>query len=217
MFFIGAYTDNNAKSAGLVIVRKHLKNVKHHYHAVTAWETALSGLETTLATLYNDPSLIIKKRVFSQDRRPTKDVSAHPTIIMSSRPIDTAICANLRHKHIPVEFISLTSTGDVTVETPGKAGVGRDFTVPDTAIAVTLARVISQERYVADCELALERSEIINGVSGCLSGLAVDKSDLPVSSWPPALTALAAILWFRENNRYTRTYRTSSIRKRRFG
>lgn len=214
MYFIGAYTQNDSPGAGLVIVQKSLKNVKHHFRLAAAWTTAVEGLGNTMTGLYNDPAYIIKKRVFSQDRRPTKDVSAHPVLVMASRSNDTAVCKNLRNQHIPVESILITQSGEVHAEGPKRAGVGRDFRVPAAALADTLHRVLQQGRLTG---LADNKETLPTDLQAILSHAAAFSGASSPKDWPPPLTAMAAIVWFRENNRYTRTYRTSSTRLRRFG
>ncbi|MDY6823482.1 MAG: hypothetical protein SWH68_06750 [Thermodesulfobacteriota bacterium] len=214
MFFIGIYTAPDNAQTGLVIIDKFLKNIKHHYRLVTAWEPPLAGIEKTIADHYNNPSYMTRKRVFSQDKRPAKDVNAHPTLIMASLDTDKGSCRKLRDEHIPVEYVRVTQNPAVTIEEPGKAGVGRDFSVPETAFGDTLQQVLQQKRL---CGLAENLESIPTALQDFLSQAVNSPAIAFPAEWPATASALAAILWFRENNRYTRTYRTSSTRTRRFG
>ncbi len=215
LFFIGINTASLGRNAVCAIIRKRLKNARNHYCIKKLFEIQPSVIVETVETLYDNPEYTVRKRVFSQDRRPKKDVNARPKIVLCHRQGDGDIAERLRTKGIPVENMLVTTGGTRSSGGLTRPGEGRNHFVPERELAEFFSSILQQERLVADIKqpdkntLAGEMAELMTG-SDLLNiwEANVVKRDI--------LLAVAAPVWFRETIRYSRAYRTGARNMRQF-
>lgn len=215
MFFLGTHIDPSRETAMCAVIRKELKNIRNHYLLADLQQIPLNSLPQTLGDMYRRPALIVKKRVFSQDRRPKKEVSAHPRIVLCGSDGINDIAAALRSKGLPVESVLLTRADEVIVDEPSRAGAGTDYHVPEDRLWKILADVVEQGRVGVEKKEA-HSNPLMQAVNPALAkrenlcNIGADND----SRCP--LLAVAAPLWFRETIRYAQAYRASATSKRRF-
>ncbi len=201
MFFLGVHVDRASAVAFSVIIEKRLKNVRHFYTVTAARQSPAAACEDEIAAFYHDPAFSVRKRIYSQDRRPKKDVSARPTIVVAAGPEDRSMIDALRRTDVPVEAVWLTADRPAAPEPePLRAGVGKDHSASQDMIYNTLGRVLELQRLATSMEGAAADS--------MLKGLDRLLQSLPERS--PLLLAAAAPVWFRENIKYSSAYRTSA-------
>ncbi|MFZ5562887.1 MAG: hypothetical protein ACOZBW_02470 [Thermodesulfobacteriota bacterium] len=192
-----------------------MKNIRNHYQVVDVQQAPANQVARILADMYQRPDLVVKKRVFSQDRRPKKDVSAHPKLVVCDSDGACAVATDLRSKGLPVESVLLCRGDAASCDKPPRAGAGTDYHVPEDHLWDTLLAV-AQEKRVAVEEAGTASNPQMQAVVPVLAGGANICATGPNGESRCPLLAVAAALWFRETIRYTQAYRTSATSKRRF-
>jgi hypothetical protein len=204
MILIGTHVDHPAATAYFVILEKTLKNVRHYYDVKDARQSAAPDCRDMMAAFYNDNAYTIRKRIYSQDRRPRKDVSARPTLVMAAgRREDLPLIQALRCMDVPVEAVFIKA--DDCPPDPARAGIGKNHAATEKMIYETLTLVQAQARLAP---LTGAENPLLENLSRMMA--------TPGQNGP-LLLAAAAPVWFRENVKYSSAYRTSatSIRKYR--
>ncbi|WP_041280465.1 hypothetical protein [Desulfosudis oleivorans] len=214
MFFIGTHIDPSTQTAVFAVIRKTLKNVRNHYQVVDVWQAPAGHAPRILAAMYRRPDLVVKKRVFSQDRRPKKDVSAHPKIVVCGSDGACAVETELRSKGLPVESVLLCRGDAVSCDGATRAGAGADYHVPETLLWKTLSAVAQETRLGMEAAGAVSNPQM-QALAPILAGGENPCANLNEDS-RCLLLAIAGAVWFRETIRYTQAYRTSATSKRRF-
>jgi hypothetical protein len=171
-----------------------------------------------MTAFYHDDAYTIRKRVFSQDRRPKKDVSARPAMVMAAGEKDLPVLNNLRNKGIPVEAVFTQDGSEESCPGPApeKAGIGKNHAVSEQVIAASLNQVLEQKRLNVEPEPPALSNQRMIEINRLLEDLRQNGSGLAAQDAPaPLLMAVAVPIWFKENVRYAEVYRTSatSIRK----
>jgi len=215
MFFLGTHIDPSRQTAVVAVIQKTLKNVRNHYQVVDVRQAPADQAARILADMYWRPDLVVKKRVFSQDRRPKKDVSAHPRIVVCGSDGACAVATDLRSKGLPVESVLLCRSDTVSCDEPARAGAGTDYHVPEGHLWNTLLAV-AQENRVNMEEAGAVSNPLMQAVVPVLARGENICATGPNGESRCPLLAIAAPVWFRETIRYTQAYRTSSTSKRRF-
>jgi hypothetical protein len=219
MFLLGARVDHDSATAFFVILEKHLKNVKNFYIVRNAYQAPASACQDEIMAFYHDGVYTIRKRVFSQDRRPKKDVSARPAVVLAAGQKDLPLIDALRGKDIPVEAIYVNDDSGKNGPglTPDRAGIGKNHPASEQMIYTALARVLAQKRLdITAAEAPAASNQLLHEVGRLADEVRRGPSGLPTDArLTPLLTAAAAAIWFKENVRYASVYRTSatSIRK----
>lgn len=102
MFLAGI---SQGEATAIVIIEKSLKNLQKHYLVksvrIFPSDTDSAGIENEIAALYHDRNLTVNRRVFSQDRRPAKQVKIPPLIVTAFTGTDTSRTDRLRKRKIP--------------------------------------------------------------------------------------------------------------------
>ena len=203
MILIGTCVDHLSATAYFVIMEKSLKNVRHYYVVRDIRQSVAADCRDMIIALYSDKAYTIRKRIYSQDRRPKKDVSARPTLVMAAVRADLPLIDGLRDLDVPVEVLFLEAAG--CPPGPERAGIGKNHAVTEQMVYETLALVQAQARLAP--------------LTGVAPPLLEDLSRMIAAPGQngPLLLAAAAPVWFRENVKYSSAYRTSatSIRKYR--
>ena len=203
MILIGTQVDHSRATAYFVILEKTLKSVRHYYDIRDARQSAAPDCRDMITALYSDKAHTIRKRIYSQDRRPKKDVSARPTLVMAAGRADLPLIDALRGMDVPVEALFLEAAE--CPPGPERAGIGKNYAVTEKMIYETFARVQRQARLAP--------------LTGAGNPLLEDLNRMMAAPGQngPLLLAAAAPVWFRENVKYSSAYRTSatSIRKYR--
>jgi hypothetical protein len=226
MFFLGAHIEPSAMEITIVVIQKKMKNIKNYYTLCGVHPVSLENCQKALSDLYWDPKFRVRKRVYSQDRRPKKDVSAHPKIVVAGQgetPPDLLI--QLRRSHIPADGLRVLSSKAFFPPSPPPSGIGRDFYVSDDVLIETAAALWQQSRLtisVNDRQAAIGPGEsaMQNQLASELAAFLTDLADKGCRALPgpvrPVFLSMATPLWFRENVRYRRSYQSSAKSIRRF-
>jgi hypothetical protein len=218
MFLLGVKTDHDTATAFFVILEKQLKNVRNFYTVLEARQLPAAACQDEMTAFYHDTAYTIRKRVFSQDRRPKKDVSARPAVVLAAGRMDLPLIDALRKEDIPVEavFAAGGSTDDRPGHTPNKAGIGRNHPASEQMMCATLIQVLEQNRLDLQADEPARPHQLMSEFKRLLEAFRRSPSVIHADVSPaPLVMALAAPIWFKENIRYATVYRTSatSIRK----
>jgi hypothetical protein len=200
MFYTGITVTANAT---LVIAEKRLKNVQKHYHlkAVKRFPSDDAEIEKEIGNIFNDRKFIVKKRVFSQNRRPAKNVRANPVIVMEFKQEDKQRIDKLREKRIPVEGISQCNETEWRKEDYGPIALGNNYYIPDGDCLKNLLTVFQQGRLIIDTDdvsTAKGLTDELNTVLNPDELLNTHHSDI--------FSALSLPVWFCETIRIIRRY-----------
>lgn len=107
MYFAGIYIHENPVTSSAVIVEKVLRNARKEYVIqdirILPSPDKPNELFAEIRSLYQDPSFLRKKKVFSQDRRPPKNTFTPPILVMASKTGDPSLICGLRDDQIPVD------------------------------------------------------------------------------------------------------------------
>jgi len=207
MFFLGVNFGENTDFITFVIIKKTLKNVKKHYHLSMVKQfpsgTVYSEIENEIIRIYNAREFIVNKRVFSQDRRPAKNVRAYPAIVADFTDADTSRIDSLRKKKIPVEGISVYNGDTWQKEDYGPICMGNDYYLPEGELKRNLSTVFNQNRLSIDDEIS--SADLIRKLTH-LEMKEEDTEGRLKKSQEDVISALAMPVWFCENVRLIRRY-----------
>lgn len=211
MFFKGVFLGDEKIST--VFIKKFQKNVRKHYllldidrqERTCRSESLIDGI----SSFYNAPENMIKKRIYSQDGRPTKTVFASPGIIIGFHgEKGCTLVEKLRGKNIRTETVVISQDGEGIKEEEYNRGLGRNFYLHWDALLKKLAIVIKQNRLVIENE-TMASSELLQVISVCAGKEIRDINDLNKLAETvdkDLLTALSLPIWFRETVKYARAY-----------
>ncbi|MEW6077381.1 MAG: hypothetical protein AB1724_06205 [Thermodesulfobacteriota bacterium] len=211
MFLLGVKVDHDSAAAFLVILEKQLKNVRNFFVLRDARHLPAAACQEEMAAFYHDDIYTIRKRVFSQDRRPKKDVSARPALVMAAGEKDLPVINTLRDKGIPVEAIFTEEC--CPGPPPERAGIGKNHAVSEQAMVESLNQVLAQKRLDVKLETPSPFTPQLSELDRLLNASPQDRSGITA---PPLLMAAAAPIWFKENVRYAAVYRTSATSVRKY-
>lgn len=212
MFFLSLCPDDAGDAARIVAIHQTFKNVKKYYRLIKIitlpWVMGGDDITAAVAEIWRDKDHSALKRLFSQDRRPSRVVRENPRLIVNCGSLGERLLHDLRRLAIPVEGFFIQPSDLWSRESPGKA-LGDNYRVRVYDLFCAVAAVFAQNRL--DLTHCAARAEgllcEIDKMKGALmendaeSGFAdrVNPSDLFV--------ALSMPVWFRENIRYHRPYR----------
>ncbi len=172
MYLIGLNRNAETGAAHMAILEKGLKGLKRHYRlAETAhWpqDTPEATVEAALAGLYTDPRWTVRRKVFSQDRRPAKNVRTPPLIAArfdaseagrsgcpETRRPDTRFIDALRARNLPLEGVAVTREAAWRREDFGELRRGNNYFVPGPDLETVLRTVFSEGRLTLDPSLPM--------------------------------------------------------------
>ncbi len=203
MILIGTHVNQASTTAFFVILEKKLKNVRHYYTVIAAHQGPAKTFPEQIITYYNDKTYTIRKRIYSQDRRPKKDVSARPTVVMAAGQKDLPLIDTLRTEDVPIEAVFLEQNPG---REPERAGIGKNYAATEQMIYETLRGVHGQGRLAPFTDPAPG-----NPLFEQLEQMLVTPDQKA-----PLLLAAAVPIWFRENVKHRSAYRTSSTSIRNY-
>jgi hypothetical protein len=201
MYFLCFTPTDGDQDTLLTIVRKFQKNVKKHYEVLEfrRMERPLTSpdLAVEIGRLYRSPDFKITKRLYSQDRRPSRRIVAPARVIFDFSEIGIGPVDHLRKNKIAVEAIALTPESIWRKEEFGRA-LGHNYYVPMAMVFDTLKAVHSQGR--------------LHATQGLNTDLLEQEAEFSVKNpvgWPiEHVTGIGFPVWFRETIRYKRAYST---------
>ena len=212
MFFLGVNFGESAGSATYVVLKKTLKNIKKHYHlnAIKRFPSGIDypEIENEIIKTYNDRKFIVNKRIFSQDRRPAKNVRVCPTIVAGFTGMDTDQIDNLRKKKIPVEGISVYREERWQRENYGPICLGNNYYVPEGELIRNLSSVFKQNRLIIENEIPFSEY-LINEIEVLEMEKPLKEDDISegrLKENDDVISALSMPLWFCETIRIIRRY-----------
>jgi hypothetical protein len=163
------------------------------------------ALEGEINRLYQDHDFTLNKKIFSQDRRPTKTVRAHPRLILSRKPGEDRV-KSLRASGISVEgILPVAGNGSWTKHSLGKA-LGDDYDVPVKDLLETLVEVYDRKRLVLRQAFGSLASRM-EQLKGLLEDQNANLDAFFSSPGSDVLPALSLVLWFNEKIPYQRAYK----------
>ena len=213
MYFLGIGPQNADKCAHVVVFNMFLKNIKRHYDVteIRSVPFLLSDpeIKSEIQRLYADNAFIINKRIFSQDRRPTRTIRANPKLVIHGDCGGENLVKALRALRIPAECVwPVDSAGWEKVEY-GKA-LGDDYRVGVYDLMENLIQLHAQKRIL----FKTNKQGDMSGLASQLENFKTAYDPNPKSSNPvfkeiqmdSPLILLSLPLWFREKIPYSRSY-----------
>ena len=149
-----------------------------------------------------DKKYFTVKKVFSQDRRPAKRMTAHPRIVIFSENSEMSELELIRGQNTPVEAVVLNPEQPGTIE--ANAGLGADHHVAGDELVSSFNKAASQKRIIINCSLPESTKSKIENAAAQIEDIG-DKH----------LSLLIPAVWFRETVKFKSSYVTGSNRLRR--
>lgn len=214
MYFVGIHSGEGVNPGAAVFLELSMKSVKKQYHVreVRHWnDTDDSEIEKEIAAIHADSRYTVLRRVFSQDRRPPRNVPTPPTLVMHFSGNDTAQIDRLRERNIPVEGVAIRDGGKWEKEEYKTICLGNNYRVAGADVRASIAKTVGENRLRIDGNVcrAAELEGMISRIDDpSLFGDPSDSSD--GSALNPdqrnTLIALSLPIWFRETIRRIRRY-----------
>ena len=205
MFVIGIGSANTEGHSVIVVIERSLKQIKKQYR-IQEIRNVPAGLDDPemdmeVTGIYHDNSFVINKKIFSQDRRPTKTIRAHPKLIVSLESGGADLVKRLRKSGIPVEGIWPGGSEEWKKQVHGRA-LGDDYFVSRNDLFNTTAIVFQQNRL----HLSENQKSLQNELEKRLSFIEGDSQEMN-----PDISELLAVIclpvWFIEKVPYNRPYK----------
>ena len=195
MYYIGIYYAISPQvPSAYAVMEKSLKNLRRHYRLIDL-EAFPSPCDDTIIhekikALHQDRSLFMVKKVFSQDRKPTKKVPTHPSVVCGFDASSPAPLAPLRKAGIPVDCLVFDEApaGAQNKKPDFTPGQATRTSIP--AVLKTLTTVIRQKRLDGENDARWDSLITIN-------------DDDPINNMTHRhlLMAMAIPIWLAENVR----------------
>ncbi len=213
MFFLSLCPGETGDFTTVLAINQTFKNVQKYYSLIKiiSLPCAYNGNEIRAAveSVWRDKDHVTHKRLFSQDRRPSRMVQENPRLMVNYAAAGNRLAHDLRASHIPAEGFFIQKSGAWSRETPGK-GLGDNYRVSAIDLMDALGTVYAQNRLnIANatphtdrlvCRLEQIKASRMQNTAAC--------GDIADALEPADLVfALSIPVWFRENIRYHRPYR----------
>lgn len=201
MLLVGIRYDGRSYPAAAVFIEQTFRHMKKHYRIMTV-RPLPDGMEPSdmaaeMERIHLDRKFSARKRLYSQDRRPSKIIRSRPRIILSGTAEGTAAVDALREQKVPVDHMCIDGEKGWHRQRLGK-NLGDDYRVSLPALRTAMAAVIAENRL----EMAGGMDPVVNDLPTAMAGAATGARHRQVM-------AMAPPIWFRETIRYTRAYRTA--------
>lgn len=214
MYLVGIYADPVVRPSVAVFLEFSMKTLKKRYHVreIRQWANNENvEIDSDIASIHADDRYTVMRRVFSQDRRPARNVPTPPTLVMHFRKTDSARIDRLRERNIPVEGFAIRSEGEWEKEDYRTICLGNNYFVPGADVQAAVSKVVCENRLGIDRDLS----------PAALIAKFVNRIDrIPLFGMNPAspggpdlnseqrniLIALSLPIWFRETVRQIRRY-----------
>ena len=214
MFFLGIGPKNSDKCTDVIVLDMFLKNIKRHYRIteIRSIPFLMTDPDITqhIKRIFEDSAFIVNKRIFSQDRRPTKNIRANPKLVIHGDFGGEHRVTELRALRIPVECVlPVRSAGWEKI--PHGRALGDDYHVGLFDLMENMIRLYCQNRLLFEVEAQENKFQWASQ----LEGLKTAYEDQPDASNPlfstiepdHPLILLSLPLWFRERVPYSRPYK----------
>ena len=206
MFFIGMVIDDIQKGYGAVVMEKVLTRARKEYLIHDAWNVSsqdeVKAPIEFIETLYQDNRYIRKKKVFSQSKRPPRNSSDPPIVMIHETRQGSPVISRLRSKQVPVNAVYFQAEDGWDQESLKIIRQGRNFYLNPKAMNA-LEKVFTSKRITA-----LGEAGNATMLSGEIERLAVMTDLAGVFSEPSyvLLPPLFLCLWFCETIRQVKRY-----------
>lgn len=196
------------KRTAFALIKKFQKNVKKHYRLKKIEEVQgqiqKDELVEKISHMYHSRQHVIRKRLFSQDRRPSKTALVHPGIIIGyHEEKGPDIVMALRRKKIITESIVIEKNGRAHRE--GQGRTGRDYHVPGQVLKDMIVKVAEQGRFIITPGIPIADNAIHDLPQQQFTSWGKEKASTGRVS-DDIMFAVSIPVWFRETIRYSRAY-----------
>ena len=214
MYFVGLYADPDVTPSVAVFLEFSMKTLKKRYQVreIRQWvHQEKVEIDSEITAIHADHRYTVMRRVFSQDRRPARNVPTPPTLVMHFCADDRAKIDRLRERNIPVEGIAIRSEGEWEKEDYKSICLGNNYFVPGADVQAAVSKVVRENRLGIDRELspAALKAEFVNRIDRIpLFGMNAASPGGPALNpeHRNILIALSLPIWFRETVRQIRRY-----------
>ncbi|MFP4347278.1 MAG: hypothetical protein ACOC3W_05730 [Thermodesulfobacteriota bacterium] len=214
MFFVGIYADPDVTPSVAVFLEFSMKTLKKRYQVreIRRWSNE-EGVEidSEIAAIHADDRYTVMRRVFSQDRRPARNVPTPPTLVMHFSGRDTAPIDRLRLRNIPVEGVAIREKGKWEKEDYNTICLGHNYFVPGPCISAAVAKVVREKRLLIgeDLSQAALWKDMVKRIEPVF--MVAEDAGSPGRSvlnteQRHMLIALSLPIWFRETIQQIRRY-----------
>jgi hypothetical protein len=207
MFLIGLNRNADDGPADLAILEKRLHHLKKQYRLVETARWPAGTPETTirdaLLQMVRDSRWTVRRKVFSQDRRPVKTVKTPPAVAVRFRESDTGRIDALRALEISVEGIAVTNAAAWRREDFSRLCLGNNYFVPGPDLRDCLSKVFSQGRLILPPSCSMTDAADPNPSEIDPSPLFHSGEAVPLNGLP---LAVALPVWFSETIRKITRY-----------
>jgi hypothetical protein len=202
MFVLGVFWAAPVAPGALILMEQTFKNLRRHYRIETVVEAlpevGLEALAERAAEIFEDRRYARIKRVFSQDRRPTKHIKVMPRIVLAPAADSAEAADYLRERKLPVTCVICRELAHWQKLDYHRICLGHNYLVSPGVLADCLAAVAAENRlgYPAG---AVETATQVASLRAAVSH---------GSGWPPKGTALAlaAAVWVAETLKSVKRY-----------
>jgi hypothetical protein len=211
MYFWGIHFQPKKEGVILALLQKSQKQLQKKYKIVALFPMAyLSGtqaLAEAITKLYKDRKWSVRKRLYSQDGRPTRSILTYPTVVVCGVHEDAnPLALTLRNTAVPIQTVFIVPNGSWRRVEYGRA-LGHDYYVSMAELVERAGHVFSQNRLrvgdIPNKTAAIDHPcSLANAVEAYLDAADASK-ELALAD---VLPAVAAPLWFRETIPYRRAY-----------
>lgn len=190
------------------LIKKFQKNVKKHYALINIEEhegqVPDDELLEKISSLYHDRQYMIRKRLFSQERRPSKTALVNPGIIIGfPEKRESDLMTALKRKRVMAESVVIEKKGLGHREE--QARPGRTYHVPGQDLLDAVIGAAEQGRFILDDEFSLAGDTIRNMTRQQFSAWVKAHAERGRVS-DEVKFAVSLPIWFREAIRYYRAY-----------
>ena len=214
MFFMGIGPHKSAVGTQVIVLKVFLKNIKRHYEVVKIislpFAIADTEIKPEIIRLYQDNAFMANKRIFSQDRRPTRNIRVNPRLVINGASGGSDLVKALREMKVPAECVLPRQNPGWEKETHGKA-LGDDYKVGVLDLLENLLMLFTQNRLIFETSEENAFSQLMAQVADAKAAYAQETAAsnpvLDKIGTDHLLMQLSLPLWFREKIPYNRPYK----------
>lgn len=151
MYYIGIYYDISPQvPSACAVMEKNLKNLRRHYRLIdlAAFPSPCDDtlIHEKIKALHQDRSFFMVKKVFSQDRKPTKKVPTHPSVVCGFKNETPSPLVPVRKAGIPVDCLVFNEDNARSRDKKPDFTPGQATHTSISAVVKTMSTVIRQNR-----------------------------------------------------------------------
>ena len=215
MYFIGIGPCQSGTRSLAVVINVFLKNIKRHYDVTDIIFLPVPfsdpALKDHIFRLHQSNDHTVNKRIFSQDKRPTRNIRANPHLVISGAIGGREQAAALRAAKIPAEcFHPRPEPG--WEEIPFGRALGDDYHVGEADLVENMMTLTDQNRLRFASPDQAPIGELASSVASLNAhfresgpGAAARRvAEMPEYDLP---ALLSLVLWFREKVPHKKSYK----------